>query len=195
MKPWQLIAAIALCALLVAALVFVLVRSGQETPQDKAPTRPLSTIQMNEVVRITVRGADGSVTRLERDALNEWYLVAPISARAEQQMVTLLLADLLAVESSNPAPADKIDLAYAGLVTPTGTIVLGLRSGAEQTLEVGLTEPRYMAYFVRLGDSVYLFPWDLVERAMRWLTVMPAPAAPTPTSGMGAGVLADVPHP
>jgi hypothetical protein len=181
MKRWQLIVAFALAALLVAALAFVLVRSNQQKPAPApTPTQPLSFILMKDVVRFTVRGADGSETRLERDAVNDWYVVAPISAKADQNLVTWLLADLLRVESSNAAPAAAIDLAYAGLVTPTATIVLGLRTGEEHAIQIGLTEPRYMAYFVRLGDSVYLFPWDVVDRAVRWIDVMPVPAVKTP---------------
>lgn len=175
MKPWQLIAAITLSVLLVAALVFLVVRSSQQS-EPEAPTQPLSFILMKDVVYFTVRGADGSETRLERDALNEWYIVAPIAAKADQNLVTWLLADLLGITSSNAAPASEMDLEYAGLVTPTATIILGLPNGEEHALQIGLPEPRYMAYFVRIGDHVYLFPWDVVDRAVRWINVMPIPS-------------------
>jgi Domain of unknown function (DUF4340) len=180
MKTWQLIAAILVAVLLVGAVVFLLVRSAQKEPEPTPPTQPLSSITMREVVRFTVRGANGSETRLERDAINDWYIVKPIAAKADQNLVTWLLADLLSTESSNAAPASNIDLSYAGLLTPTGSIVLGLSTGVEQVLQVGLPEPNYMAYFVRIDDSVYLFPWDVVDRAMLWLDVMPIPPATAP---------------
>jgi hypothetical protein len=184
MKPWQLIAAIALSVLLVAGLVFLLVRSSQQS-EPEPPTQPLSFILMKDVVCFTVRGADGSETRLERDTLNEWYIVAPIAGKADQNLVTWLLADLLGIVSSNAAPVSEMDLDYAGLITPTATIILGLDNGEEHAIQIGLPEPRYFAYFVRIGDRVYLFPWDVVDRAVRWIDVMPLPPEPTPTSGAG----------
>lgn len=182
MKRWQLIGAPLLAVLMVAALAVVLIRSRGQPPEPSTPPKPLSDIKMSEVMRLTVRKTDGRECRLELNDQGVWFAVAPVVARANQNYVVWYLEDLLSSESSNPQPLSKVDLAKAGLVTPTLTIMVGTRDGGERTLEVGAFASQYLSYYVRIGQQVWLLPFHLVDRAARMLEAPPLEPQPTPTT-------------
>ncbi len=181
MKRWQLIGAPLLAVLMVAALVAYLVWPRRQPQEPPEPSKPLSDIKMSEVVRLTVRGADGRKCRLELDSRSAWLVVEPVVARANQDYVIWYLESLLGTESFSPQPVSKVDLAQTGLVTPTLRITVGTRSGGERTVEVGALASQYLSYYVRIGGQVCLVPWHVVDGARRMLEFPPLEVPPTPT--------------
>ncbi|MGB9723826.1 MAG: DUF4340 domain-containing protein [Chloroflexia bacterium] len=133
------------------------------------------------VVSLTLRGADGTVLRLEQDEVHAWHIVAPFSAEADQKRVDWLVDEVAHLEPVERPDPDRVDLARAGLLSPTAVLTIGLRGGGERTMEIGRPGPGGLVYYVRVEGTVYLCAWDVVERVLRLLTIPPLPPGTTPT--------------
>lgn len=163
-----------------AGLTVYLYLAGRPSPPPEA--QRIWDVAPARVVSLTIRGADGTFLRLEKDEVHIWHITAPFSAEADQKRVDWLVDELAHLKPLARPDPTQVDLARAGLMTPTAFLTVGLRDGEERTMEIGRPGPGGLVYYVRAGGTVYLCAWDVVERVLRLMTIPPLPpeAAPTP---------------
>jgi hypothetical protein len=160
---------------------------GRQPPSPAESSR-LWDVAPASVVSLTVRGADGSLVHLEQDEVHTWHLVSPVSAPADQKRLDWLVDELAHLEPLERLEPDQVDLAQAGLLSPTAILTIGLRGGEERVMEIGKPGPGGLVYYVRVGDRMYLCAWDVVERVLRLLTIPPLPPETTPTPQLPGAV-------
>ncbi len=176
----KIVLAVVLALVLVAGAVLVLYPylAGQPAPASEA--RRIWDVAPAQVASLTVRGTDGTFLHLEKDEVHTWHITAPFSAEADQKRVDWLVDELAHLEPlAQPDPA-QVNLTQAGLLTPTAVLTIGLRDGEERTMEIGRPGPGGLVYYVRVGGTIYLCAWDVVERVLRLLTIPPLPPGATP---------------
>ncbi|MCF6209491.1 MAG: DUF4340 domain-containing protein [Gammaproteobacteria bacterium] len=137
--------------LALAAVVFALgtlIWFSQQAPPAPEPER-LTTLTEADITRIEIRPARHADVVLERRG-SEWWLVKPLTARADMARVDAAIG-LARARSLAGYATSAMDVQQAGLVSPD--LVLRVN---DVTLELGGTEPLRGQRFVRLGDRVHL---------------------------------------
>lgn len=181
----KVVLAVMLALLLVVGVVLVLRLYLAGRPSPTSVARRIWEVPPARVTFLTIRGADGVFLRLEKDEVYVWHITAPFSATADQKRVDWLVDELAHLEPLERPDPTRLDLARAGLLTPTAVLTVGLRNGEERTMEIGRPGPGGLVYYVRVDGAVYLCAWDVVERILRLLTIPPLPPGATPRLSFG----------
>ena len=153
MRAWLSIAALFLVVAALGVWVYL------APPPTRVETLSLSTLQANDVQRITFAsgeqssdtapGAQRGAVVLERKA-GVWRITAPFAARAEPLQAERLLG-ILDARASARLPAR--DLAQYGLATPSGRLTLD-----EQMFSFGGINQLTREQYVLTNNAVYAIP-------------------------------------
>lgn len=127
---------------LLAAVYF-----SQEKPEPPPP--PLTTLDSKDIDRILIQHSGKPDIRLEKPK-EEWWLVAPVIARAETVEVNALL-DLASRPSERRYPASEMALGELQLDTPSQIIQLN-----DLRIEFGGLDAIESQRYVRVGDTVHM---------------------------------------
>ncbi len=174
--------AVVLALVLVTGAVWVLRPYLAGRPPPSSEARRIWDVAPARVVSLTIRGADGASLRLEKDEVHLWHIAAPFSAEADQKRVNWLVDELSHLEPLAQPDPTQVDMARAGLLTPTAVLIVGLHGGEKRTMEIGRPGPGGLVYYVRVGETIYLCAMDVIERVLRLLSIPPLPPEATPGS-------------
>jgi hypothetical protein len=127
---------------LLAAVYF-----SQEKPEPPPP--PLTSLDSKDINRILIQHSGKPDIRLEKPK-DEWWLVAPVIARAETVEVNALL-DLASRPSERRYPASEMALGELQLDKPSQVIQLN-----DLRIEFGGLDAIESQRYVRVGDTVHM---------------------------------------
>lgn len=103
------------------------------------------------------------------NAWDEWRMVEPIAAAAEQYMVSDLAGRFARLRSQSAVPFGQLSLKDAGLDPPTARVTLVDRQGRQHVVEVGRKTAVGDDTYVRAGgaDVIHAVDADLTRDAQR----------------------------
>jgi len=99
----------------------------------------LPGLEKADVTRITIAHGEKRFELVKKDG--EWHLEKPITDRADDQAVDLLLSALKGLKAERRLPVGDVSLADWGLEKPAYTVTLADTGGKTWTLKVGSEEP------------------------------------------------------
>lgn len=176
MKQQQTMAAVLVALFLVLALVVVLIQGATEKPTPAE--QRIWDWTPGAVAALTARSAEGT-SAMRKDTLGTWHLVEPPLGPADQNRLNWLVEDLAHLETVRRFAPGQVQPAEAGLDAPAFTLTIELRGGQEHMLEVGQLAPTGLYYYVRADGAIHLCPYDVIERAMRLVTIPPVATVPS----------------
>lgn len=120
--------------------------------------RPLTTLSVGNISKISLKRADEVAFQLEKPELgpdSSWNLLKPIEIPANLLKVNEIL-NVLSTNSLRQYQIKSEHLAKLGLDQPAWEIVFEDHSGHETTIGFGKTEPIYQKRYVLIRDTVHL---------------------------------------
>jgi len=115
-----------------------------------------------------------SVT-VEQDEAGTWTVTAPENRAVQQQILDIVLSSLTDIRASGFA--DSVDVATAGLESPTRVLEIRARDGSAHVLEIGAENEQRQSYTRLQGEeTIYLVPigrWNTIFRKLD--EIAPAP--------------------
>lgn len=134
---------------LLIIVIVLLWLSQREQPSSQEPVT-LSRLTAAEINNIQIQRPDKPVITLQRQQ-NQWNLIEPFNARANETRTNLLLSLLSAPVRGQFQPMDQASLNQFGLRQPESTILLN-----EQSFYFGGVEPLNKQRYLLHNDMIYL---------------------------------------
>jgi hypothetical protein len=143
-----------LLVLLLGAATYVVIdriasRNRDTVETAPNPSRLFDVKDKDDVTSLTIKPADGSEIRLEKQADNKWRMTKPVEAPAESWQVDGLVRELVELESRREVDPVK----EMGLDTPRFRIEIAAKGGKNLRLAVGDKSPLNDTVFVRVENK------------------------------------------
>lgn len=169
---------------LVVVAYFIVKNRGSITSSQPTPTAQGNNFLVTQadgtlqVLRIT--GTQNHIFQMQRDTGGAWVVIQPTSGTADQSLAAAAETQVGALRIV--ATLDKqLNLADAGLDSPSYTIELTFSGGLKHIIQVGTLTPTSSGYYVRFdAGNLYVVSQAGIDALLNLLTAPPFPATVTP---------------
>jgi len=145
-----------------------------------APENYLFTSADGALQGLHIVDKQGNAFQMQRDSSGTWQIVLPTQGTADQGLAEAADTQVGALRILTTLD-NQLNLADAGLDSPTYTIELTFVSGTQHVLQVGMLTPINNGYYVRLdGGNLYVVSQPGIDALVGLITSPPFPATVTP---------------
>jgi hypothetical protein len=180
---------LALCAILIIAVIFIVAEKMASIRPPEHRTRFFPTLEERHITAITVNDGGGSLIRLNKLSDGDWTVDGGDSASspADSGLVQIALEKIVTLKKGEPVSVNP-DKQAAFEVSDTGKSYVKVYAGKDEAvgvLLVGKSGPDWNSNYARLAgrDTVYLIPGGLRQSLFFGIDRWRKKEAVTPDSG------------